>query len=570
VIVRAYGGFVAGFILWASFISLRDHGATLNRDDARILLDMYALPFFEWVFSGQAGHRVPLTLLLFAADYHWLDGEKHLLVLASIVTLGLALGVLWLACRSGRGLASPLSQLVFAAVCLGLFWAASIYNLLCGVCHANTVVLLFGFASLGLLVRHALDHHRSSDGPGWTLPLALVAGVCATFGMAQGIAIWPALLAVAILARLPLRSLGWILLTTVVVAAGVGSSIAQSTASHATVSPIEAVLFHPLKLVRFAATLIGGLGDVMARQVGLDEIEVGPQSAVIGMAGLILFAGHARWVRRHARLANSQDLLALGIMAFATVVALGIALTRLFAIGPQQALHTRFLDWSALFWAGAFLSLAAFGRRSQRPAVWLAAGATLILVTSSILVAAHHGQRRELMLKQEAADDAALAIFLGVDGAWEKAKIHRGTEEEYRQVLGALERDGKGLYADARRTWIGQPLEPLFRVEPARCKGGLHALIAPNNMKRDEKRLRGWVQTRGQGGTPESIVLTNDKGVIRGLGNVRREYRPRGPGESTWTAWVTRSWRKKSYSVFVVLDDGRTACPIGKTPPESA
>jgi aspartyl/asparaginyl-tRNA synthetase len=88
-------------------------------------------------------------------------------------------------------------------------------------------------------------------------------------------------------------------------------------------------------------------------------------------------------------------------------------------------------------------------------------------------------------------------------------------------------------------------------------------------MKRDEKRLRGWVHTRGQGGTPESIVLADRKGLIRGLGNIRREYRPRGPGEATWTAWVHRSWRKKTYTVFVVLDDGRVVCPIGEaTPPD--
>ncbi len=100
IVVLAYAGFVVAFMVWAAVTAMRDHPIVPTPDDSRILVDMFRVPFWDWVFSVQNGHRVPGTLLLFAADFHGLDGQNHGTVAGSLVTLALAVAALGMGMRS--------------------------------------------------------------------------------------------------------------------------------------------------------------------------------------------------------------------------------------------------------------------------------------------------------------------------------------------------------------------------------------------------------------------------------------------------------------------------------------
>ena len=56
------------FMLWASFVALRDQHGALQADNWRILADLHANGLIDWIFTHQNGHRVPFTLALFAPD----------------------------------------------------------------------------------------------------------------------------------------------------------------------------------------------------------------------------------------------------------------------------------------------------------------------------------------------------------------------------------------------------------------------------------------------------------------------------------------------------------------------
>lgn len=558
IVVLTYAAFVVGFIAWAALAAMRDHALVPTTDDSRILVGMFETPFWEWVFSLQNGHRVPITLLLFAADYRWLDGLNHGMVAGSVVTLGLAVAVLGFGLATRGGLRAPIARLVYAGAGFGLFWVASFHNLLRGICHANTAVLLFGTLALAALVRRA-----DAGGRGW-LVLCLVAATASTLSMGQGIAIWPALGVLSIALRLPWRTVARIGVAALVVGGLVGWSIAGSTAEFSTRSPSDVLLRHPLELVRFATTLVGAVGGVMLREAGLPGRSIGAQSLVWGIVGWLVFVGHLGWARRHTARTSGLDGLAIGLMAFAIAVAFGIGLTRLFAFGPDAAHAPRFLDWSGLFWVGGLLAFGSFASRARRPDSAFAGTAAVLFAATAILLAALPALRARELRRLGRSSDAALSILLGVPGPWEIHKFYRGDVSDLEPLLARLRADGKSLYADPRSGWIGQPLAEVFPLEPdTRCRGEIDLATG---YPRPEWRVEGWAWDVEQARGPESIVLVDQRGRIRGLADLRHPSTWRAADRADWRGWVQFSRKRNRYTAYGVLDGGRTACPVAAIP----
>ena len=128
----AYLLFVGVFSVWACYVSFLDRINVPIIDDWRILDEFYSTSFLEWLFSNQNGHRVAFTFALFALDYAFFGGQQDLLVVGTLVTACLSVGILYLGYRSDRGLETPTARMAFGFSCFATFWAGSGYNFLSG------------------------------------------------------------------------------------------------------------------------------------------------------------------------------------------------------------------------------------------------------------------------------------------------------------------------------------------------------------------------------------------------------------------------------------------------------
>ena len=209
--------FVAGFAAWACSVSIGEHHVVAVADDWRILDQFYSMPLAEWLLSSQNGHRIPATLLLYFLDYTFLDGEKYLLIIASLVTAWIAVAALFLGYRIDGGLATPLARVAVGFGCFTIFWSGACYTFVWGVCHANLMTTLWFLVSLSCLVLYL---SRQQRGGGRRQPLLLVvtcvAAVVTTFSLGQGAGIWPALIVVSAAARARVRTVASLALAAVV------------------------------------------------------------------------------------------------------------------------------------------------------------------------------------------------------------------------------------------------------------------------------------------------------------------------------------------------------------------
>jgi hypothetical protein len=564
IIARAYAAFVVGFIGWATFLATRDHTAFPTSDDVRLLVGLTNEPFWQWVFSIQNGHRVPGTLLLFAADYHWFDARNDLMLVASLVTFMLALFVLLQLARSGGGLRTPSAQIGFAAACFSLFWVASCFNLLFGVTHANAAVLLFGFASIGWLVRYSLEWRTTGRASGRWIALSLGAGVLATVSMGQGIAIWPTLAVLAVVLRLPLAALGVVVATAVLVGGASALSTAGFTSQFTNTPPSEILVVHPLKLLRFAATFIGAVPGHVVRWLGWTTEWQGQQNGVAGVVGFVLLAAHAAWLRRHPGRAGPLDGLAIGLMTLAAAIGAGVGATRLFTFGFGQAFAIRFVDWSGLFWAGAVLSLAAVAVRSQHRSAfaWTTA---VVFVWTALLLGSFDRVRHEGRVTQSRDTDASISVLVGSAGPWEFKKFHAGPAEDLSDLLEVLEREEKSLYTDERRHWIGQRLQNVLTVDEDYACAGQIVPRAPDDLDpQNQWRILGWGWDLERDAPPRSVVLVDQRGVIRGFSQMLPRRPSAEEGRGTWKGWVKFTRRRNQYTAYAIVDEDLTACRIAE------
>jgi hypothetical protein len=505
-------------------------------------------------------------LLLYAADWAWFGAQGRALLVASLLTLSLAIGVLVLAGRVGGGLASPAARMSVAAAAFTLFWAASGYNLSCSVCHANTAVLLFAFASLGLLARYAHGRARRPR----DLVLCLGAAALCSASMGQGVAIWPALVGVAWTARLPRRALAAVVLAAAGIGGAIAASITGQTGALGAMSPVEAVLLRPHVLARVAATLLGVVPGALAREVGIEVEPVGQQYGVAGLFGLVLLAGHAHWIRRNSRVAGTLDWLGVGAMAVAAAAAAGIGATRLFTLGFSEAYQQRFLDWSGLFWAGALLSLGAFAARAVRPRAAFAATAAIALGSTALLLAALDAFRGPMLHARDRSADACLAVFLGVAGPVELQRFHRGTRAEVDELVARLRAGRKSLFAEERLQWIGERVDSVLAVSGGgRCRGAIDPLPPARAPEKARFRIAGWAWDARADAPPRSVVLADLQGRVRGLANRRPAAAWRGNEQADWRGWVRVARHQRRYQAYGVLDDG-SACRIAEEPGFSA
>jgi hypothetical protein len=550
-------GYLLSALVFASAVSalwLGGHLSVPHLDDWLLLDQMYRTPVWSWIFSLQNGHRLPTTLLLLYLDQTWADGRMHLLVVAALTSAWVFALVLALVLREPQAAGSWLRRVLLGFAVFAFFWSGSAYNFRWGVNQGSVWTAMWLLIALAALAG-ARDVAPASQA-GWRVPLAVLAGFLATFGHGIGAAVWPALLAIwtagrmrawmgAALAAGALGSLGLYSIGLF------GSNAAPAGAD----SLLGSFLAQPLALLLFVFAFVGAPFAWVLRGLGLvatDQL-LAPATTAGALLTLAAGAGFGRLAWRAAALPEVA-LVGLGLMVFGLVGGGMVGVTRLSEHGPQQAVDLRFLCWSTLFWIGAALAMGeiASSRRARLGLAGALAGLTLAMLPEFF-------ENRALQREEDArAADVAQGLLVGARPESLPLQGWGTTAEMVTRAAEQMSRELRSPFDDHRRDLAGSAFAEHFSAagQPVCGHAAEVRWLAPAG---DVALVQG--QLDRDGSTVAYLVLVDEKGAIRGLGDERSTQR--GAPAGRWEGVIAGVMPGELYAAYGVLRDGRSACPAG-------
>lgn len=484
------------------------------------------------------GHRLLFPRLLYLAEYEWFRGRNVFLVGSSLLlqagTAALLIAGVW---RERSQRAWPLPVFCSGLIVALLFSGAQIENFM----RAWNLhwFLVFAAAAAAFAAESQATAARTAERRGaaiaW-LAASLSAGLVATWTMANGLLVWPILLVLAWVLRLPGS---WLLALALLAAAG-AASFFVGYEPHRNVEP-ERLLTQP------GVQLLW-----LARALGTPLASGGTAAGLCG--GLALAAGAALgldFARRRGRGPAAEPLL-VGLMLFAAGTALLAATGRAADTWNEPRYQTAVLVYWLCLLLWALLRAGAMG------GAWRLGSLSACLLWLVTLGAAEHRQGLwEGQAYAERIRKANLAIVVGIDHppSYEAtlpfADRLRKRDRVQRFAPG-LRRREQGMFADGRHALLGARIGTDLALAPAAACGGevqeIVPLVHPKNGRRVGTWVRGVARLAGEDGLPESLLVSGEDGVVIGLGEGLRFDR--------WDAFVGPLPAGTLATLYARLPDG--------------
>jgi hypothetical protein len=520
------------------------------------------LPFLGRVLDGHIRiadfwaqlneHRIVVPRLAFVLDYTLFHGQYvflfSLIALSCLLVACVLAGVVWIETADGL-----VTWQFFCVAAIAMLSPAAIENLTFAMQVGFPQVFLFGLIAIfALLQADRAGGSNQRRRRVWVIASAFAA-IAATYSLANGLLLWPLLIALAV----GLRVGRW----ATAVLAGVGAVTIFSYMWH-----FERVsgharygesLGHPLAVAKYVAVYIGN----PVRQGGY-------AAEFVGVIGVALFALLAliSWRRRASR--SMTTVCGATLAFFVLCTAAETAMGRL-NFGLAQALSSRYVTGSLVFWLSLLMgfltpfldwihfspTMSGAGRRLSTFAFFgVAAGIGIAL---SLRTLPDEVSIRETVLGKELT---VLAFRVGV----EDPAIVTGLPPGDPAIVNGLrwlrrERLGPwapgGMVDGSRFTLHAATLAPMCRgrielIEPV--EGGL--------------RLRGWIVPPGDEPASHQLAVLSGRGIVSGLGVVgmpRRDVPGVGAAPPNWaglTAYVRGRPRTPLRIVLIAADHARPLC----------
>jgi hypothetical protein len=549
IVCIAYTIAVGVFALHVVQRSMDERYTVLIADDYANLAMHAEKPFLPWLFAPHNGHLIPATRLLLHLDYEHLTGRGSLPVFVSFLCTGVSIVLLYAILGMSRPADPMLRRTLAAFFGFCLLWSGVYYGYLWGFSVHVTMTTAWLAASLACLIALAAREEGagSSRRPALVL-LAAAGGFGASLSCATGVAAWGALFAVALAARL-----GWSA-TLTIVAGGCLSVAVYAAANAGQVSTAELLgqsLSDPAQLLTFIFTFLGSFvgwtvdGLLQLGEPVRDRVSVA--AGAVGMLGLLAFG--VRSLRASGG-TDAPGLLGLGLMGYGATAGILAGLGRSFAFGGVSA---RFAPFAALFWMGAVAALVSAMRGTPHSArarmlflVLLPVVSLSMLPALDAIVDVHRRIQRETA-------NVALMVLVGVRNEDVLGGLSFGDAEMVTSLLPELERDGRGPFAEPRRALLGRPLSEAHpAAERARCPGKVSIWKEIESEGAPGAMITGFAPETADS-PPDSILVTDARGTIRGLGDVLPN---RGEPRRRWRAFLGPHPPDQRYDVYAVLEDG--------------
>jgi hypothetical protein len=521
------------------------------------LYDQGALTAF---FRQYNEHRIVVPSLLDYFDHRFFSNNALLMASSLLIQIGGMLALIVPVWRQPE-VPKPVREIFAGFVVVLMLW------FLQGENFFFPASLCLNCANLGIyatmLVFARLVTLRPDEAPAakWWMAVLLVLAVLTSVSNGNGLLIWPALLIMAAAVRLPMRTVGLIVLLFVCVVAAYFSHYHTPLGQ---AGPMQA-LRRPDHILYYVVLLLGipwfGVGTQDVSFTGNPTGFVVTGGAILVALGLLLhFAiAPAEHKRREQVFFCGALLASLGNAAMA---ALGRS-----HYAVSQALTSRYVPVPLMFW----LSLAGLitlwlSRWEVKGGMGRAIWCAVLVVAEFATIPSHLALGRYFAEREYAQEAAAVSMTLGVPDPPRVAEDLAVMEKvEYvEQKFHAS--TGRSFFARPEAGWIGTPLTGHFQMASAdACTGSLDLA---NFLPGAGERLVGWAWDARGRRDGARIWVTDDHQTIRGMGvthiprpDVAAVFRDRDMYSAGWVAYAQQT--SAPLSAYVELSGGKSVCAVG-------
>jgi hypothetical protein len=531
----------------------------------RAMYDAYLpLPFMDqWavlslqdcidqLFSQHNEHRIVVFRLLSMLD-QLLSSGTYLVNFYASLAMQVVHAVTFAALVYWAGVRGAANVILAGAISLGyMFWGGQWENFL-----YSFQTQFFAVFLAGTLAFAAIAAVRGWAGVG----AASLCAALAVGSLSNGVLVCLLLPPLAIWLGRPRRE-------TAVLAGVAAGLIALYLAGYQSPDPDLtpfAALLKPLTSLRYTLAYLGQpLEELLRVQIAAVQGHRHLIAIVMGGigVGLGIFGGAVLVVR--PSFATPARLVLLYVILFIAASAALTSLGRL-TFGVGQALASRYLTPSLIFWlALTFLWWSLLPGRFR-----LLAPASAVC---ALMLMAGYGRHVDDVVHamRLTRDGAATALLSNVRDDQEFAKIFLDP-----QVVAAradiLRQKRLALFATPWAGWLGTPLVAHATLRPASaCLGAFEgAQAVPDNPPGTAFRVTGWAWDPARAGAPEKILLVDAAGTIVGYGltdglrpDIVASIPPVTRQEVGWRGHVKLTGPTQ-VGAFILLEDGRSACPLG-------
>ncbi len=487
-----------------------------------------------WIWAQHNEHRILFYKLLFIVDMRFFQGRNwpmYAAMFCSQAALAALIGYMLYKLGDIKG---PLWRACFGLTLFCLFCPSQWENFCWAFQLSFVLVNLWVVAAVLCLVIY--KQHLASGQPGG-LGLVLVsflAATAATFTNGNGITIWPVLIVLALLARLPWRIVA-------VYAVGLACMVAvyligyQSPSQHA--SPLKSIS-QSRKVLEYMANYFAG--GVLPDSAILKTRAIGLAPA-IGLLGLLAAIALMLWLTWHGSKKGLLEFALSGIILYAMATALITSLGRV-NYGTLQAFTSRYQSFALLFWLA--LSLWIISIAARQPTAFGLIAVYLLIIVVTCYAATQYGGIVEHVSRNKAARDlGGVAMITGIhDDGFLRSQI-LPTPIAWPEVEELRSRQ-LSLFSTPTAKQFGQEFARYYRpASPDTCQGRVDAASYVSTNP-EGVVIRGWV-VQGLTGDPLEEVLFVAEGRIVGFGVLEPErfdvlsaLQPRHVSRRAWIGYA--------------------------------
>jgi hypothetical protein len=504
------------FVLWSSIFTFLFRHEVLYRDQWHVYVDFFRLPFWQSIWIEQNGHRLVFPNLFFYLDNYVFSGTNVFLLVCILIMNGAAAYLLIPRGPGYRSTNRNLMRFCSGFVFILVFWLINRADIARGLGIHYYLPVLCAVAACRFIAFVGCGNHIGKTGKRADLGLAAAIGCCVitTFSFGNGMAIWPALGAVAVWRKLPIRYL------VVIVVSGALSIAAYFIGMPPPNDTAASVFSSPLGLLLFIVSHVGSpiAHALMYRGTQLDGPLIVP--AMIGSL-TVLLAGGFGLQQLFRRFPMASDVaFRLGVVFFALGSSSMIGLARLETSTPFAP---RYVVWSLLLWAAVVslvplmcAELTSRHKLASRVIILVVIGLTFCILPSQ------YRQTLSMGIVANRTKEAGLSLGVGVTDRQAVRNHLFKHPEVVDEVVDELKRRNWNLFSDPRFEAMDQPFEQLDQVAVApTCRGTLTSAERLPESDGDW-RIMGWAWHEELRRPPQYILIVNDAGLVKGIAELTR------------------------------------------------
>lgn len=462
-----------------------------------------------WFFWQHNEHRILIYRLLLLADFHFFHGRQVLLYVSMFVMqLGFLVTMAWLLRRVGelRG-ALWRTTVGLAAFCL---FCPSQWENFCWAFQVSFFVPGF-FALLAFLSVVLYQRPGGTPGRRWSyVILGLTVASIATYSNGNGMLIWPLLLGIAVMLRVPFKMIGVYALFGFCVSASYFFRY-NSPTNHS--QPLES-LSHMSTVVEYVAKYFGGSFAWITRSYFVP----------IGWGALLAAMALIAWTIARGHIRRPLPLILVGLILFCLMSAFITALGRI-NFGTDQAFASRYQTLAMLFWfcLACLLLLALVSAEGRASTSSLMAGIVVIMI---IAAATFRFPLREARARRAWQNAASMALMTRVPDYGTIAHTYQLSQIPWQDSL-YLRDQHLSFFSTGLYRQLDEPLASAYHISPQNpCQGHVDSVELVPDERTDSVGLKicGWTVDAKSRRPLRQIIVAVD-GKIAGFGGVGFERR---------------------------------------------